>query len=133
MSSRVGAAFFGAAVLVACGGGSVDVGPASGSSSGSAVASTGSAGAAAASTGAASTGAASAGSTGPMGSSGSAKLAARLRNKGNFLIGMGNDLATNHNMDGAYTVGPTLDLHAPTWSACPPKAGGPTGTPMGRS
>jgi hypothetical protein len=68
-----------------------------------------------------------------MGSSGSAKLAARLRNKGNFLIGMGNDLATNHNMDGAYTVGPTLDLHAPTWSACPPKAGGPTGTPMGRS
>jgi hypothetical protein len=29
----------------------------------------------------------------------------------NFLIGMGNDLSNDHNQDGAYTLGTTLDLH----------------------
>jgi hypothetical protein len=28
-----------------------------------------------------------------------------------FLVGMGNDLANDHNQDGAYTLGTTLDLH----------------------
>jgi hypothetical protein len=40
-----------------------------------------------------------------------AKLAAALRGKAHFLIGMGNDLNNNHNQDGAYTLGTTLDLH----------------------
>jgi hypothetical protein len=45
-------------------------------------------------------------------SNGSAsKLANALRGKGQFLVGMGNDLNNNHNMDGAYTLGTTLDLH----------------------
>jgi hypothetical protein len=45
------------------------------------------------------------------GGSAAAKLAQKLRGKANFLVGMGNDLANDHNMDGAYTVGTTLDLH----------------------
>ena len=57
-----------------------------------------------------------------------AGLATTLRGKANLLIGMGNDLASDHAMDGAYTLGPTLDLHYtylvgldagawPTWDA----------------
>jgi hypothetical protein len=38
-------------------------------------------------------------------------VAIRLGRAPNFLIGMGNDLANDHNQDGAYTVGTTLDLH----------------------
>ncbi len=45
------------------------------------------------------------------GRSAAAKLALKLRGKAQFLIGMGNDLADNHNNDGAYTLGTTLDLH----------------------
>jgi hypothetical protein len=40
-----------------------------------------------------------------------AGLATTLRGKPNLLIGMGNDLASDHSQDGAYTLGPTLDLH----------------------
>src|SRR5215467_11481624 len=40
-----------------------------------------------------------------------ADLARRLNRSPNFLIGMGNDLAADHNQDGAYTLGTTLDLH----------------------
>ncbi|MGZ3424230.1 MAG: hypothetical protein ACXVEE_40595 [Polyangiales bacterium] len=40
-----------------------------------------------------------------------ASIAKKLRGKSNFLIGMGNDLASNHDMDGVYTLGTTLDLH----------------------
>ncbi|MGZ5969085.1 MAG: hypothetical protein ACXWP4_15535, partial [Polyangiales bacterium] len=57
-----------------------------------------------------------------------AAIAKKLRGKSNFLIGMGNDLASDHAQDGAYTLGPTLDLHYtylvglgagawPTWNA----------------
>jgi hypothetical protein len=58
----------------------------------------------------------SAGSGGGGGSAGSgggsaASLATALRGNAHFLIGMGNDLANNHDMDGAYTLGTTLDLH----------------------
>jgi hypothetical protein len=38
-------------------------------------------------------------------------LAESLGRKKSFLIGMGNDLADNHDNDGAYTLGVTLDLH----------------------
>ncbi|MBN1653817.1 MAG: hypothetical protein JXA30_08580 [Deltaproteobacteria bacterium] len=37
-------------------------------------------------------------------------FAARL-GRSHFMIGMGNDLANDHNQDGAYTLGVTLDLH----------------------
>jgi len=40
-----------------------------------------------------------------------AAIAKKLRGKTNFLIGMGNDLASDHSKDGAYTLGVTLDLH----------------------
>jgi hypothetical protein len=40
-----------------------------------------------------------------------ADVARKLGRSPNFLIGMGNDLNNNHDMDGAYTVGTTLDLH----------------------
>ena len=57
-----------------------------------------------------------------------ATLATGLRGDAHFLVGMGNDLANDHAMDGAYTLGPTLDLHYtylvglgsgawPTWNA----------------
>ena len=45
------------------------------------------------------------------GASTAAGLAMKLRGKTNFMIGMGNDLAQNHAMDGAYTLGVTMDLH----------------------
>jgi hypothetical protein len=38
-------------------------------------------------------------------------ITARLGRSPHFMIGMGNDLAGDHNQDGAYTVGVTLDLH----------------------
>ena len=42
-----------------------------------------------------------------------------------FLVGMGNDLAPDHDQDGAYTLGTTVDLHyaylvgLPTWGGWP--------------
>jgi hypothetical protein len=38
-------------------------------------------------------------------------LAIRLRGDSHFLIGLGNDLEPEHDRDGAYRLGPTLDLH----------------------
>ena len=38
-------------------------------------------------------------------------LALRLRGNGHFLVGLGNDLAPEHDKDGAFRLGPTLDLH----------------------
>jgi len=40
-----------------------------------------------------------------------AAIAKKLRGKTNFMIGMGNDLASDHSKDGAYTLGVTMDLH----------------------
>jgi len=36
---------------------------------------------------------------------------AKQLGKSHFLIGLGNDLANDHNQDGAYTLGTTLDVH----------------------
>jgi hypothetical protein len=68
------------------------------------------------------------GGGGGSGDKSAAALATTLRGSPHFLIGMGNDLANDHAMDGAYTLGPTLDLHYtymvgigsgawPTWNA----------------
>jgi hypothetical protein len=43
--------------------------------------------------------------------SGRAGAVAAKLGKAHFLIGMGNDLNNDHSMDGAYLLGPTLDLH----------------------
>ncbi|HKO46963.1 MAG TPA: hypothetical protein VJV79_04530 [Polyangiaceae bacterium] len=59
------------------------------------------------------------GTSGSAGSAGSppvltgdaAAVAAKLGRKPNFLIGLGNDLAADHNQDGAFTLGTTIDLH----------------------
>jgi hypothetical protein len=48
---------------------------------------------------------------GPVGSSSAAQVAAKLGRPSKFMIGMGNDLQDDHSMDGAYTLGTTLDLH----------------------
>src|SRR6185503_1725267 len=61
------------------------------------------------------TGTGTTGSTGTAGGSPGASTAAEVAKKlgrsAHFLIGMGNDLDNDHNNDGAYTLGTTLDLH----------------------
>jgi hypothetical protein len=47
----------------------------------------------------------------PAGLVRAADVAARLGRPARFLVGMGNDLDDDHNKDGAYTLGVTLDLH----------------------
>lgn len=55
----------------------------------------------------------------------SAKEAAAKLGKSHFLIGMGNDLAADHNQDGAYTLGVTLDLHYAYLVGLPGQGGWP--------
>ncbi len=45
------------------------------------------------------------------GSSSAADVARRLGRTAHFLIGMGNDLDNDHDRDGAYTLGVTVDIH----------------------
>lgn len=52
-------------------------------------------------------------------------VAARLGRPPSFLIGMGNDLANDHNQDGAYTLGVTLDLHYAYLVGLPGQGGWP--------
>ncbi len=62
-------------------------------------------------TGGGGTGGGGTGGIGGGGSQDAAAVAQKLGRDPNFLIGMGNDLANDHNQDGAYTLGVTLDLH----------------------
>src|SRR5436190_2208085 len=63
-------------------------------------------------TGGAGTGGAAGGAGGLGGGASSARdLATKLGRSGNLLIGHGNDLNPDHDKDGAYTLGPSLDLH----------------------
>jgi hypothetical protein len=59
------------------------------------------------------------------GLSAAARLAVHLRGKPNFMVGMGNDLASDHDQDGAYTLGPTLDLHYAYLVGLPGQGGWP--------
>jgi hypothetical protein len=59
------------------------------------------------------------------GASAAARLAIYLRGKPNFMIGMGNDLANNHDQDGAYTLGTTLDVHYAYLVGLPGQGGWP--------
>lgn len=51
------------------------------------------------------------GNGGSQGTSPQAEVAQKLGRDPHFLIGLGNDLADDHDEDGAYTLGVTLDLH----------------------
>jgi hypothetical protein len=77
-------------------------------------------------------------SGGTGGSSGSstgkgtaADVARKLGRATNFLIGMGNDLAEDHNQDGAYTLGVTMDLHYAYLVGLPGEGGWPDWNPGG--
>ena len=89
----------------------------------------GSAGAAGAGGRAVTTGSGGAASGGPGGAPSGGKAAgaaAKLGRAPHFLIGMGNDLDNDHNKDGAYTLGVTMDLHdAYLVGAAPGKGGWP--------
>ena len=102
-SLAVGAAL---GLVLGCGSSSPKAGGAAGaaSSGGGDVSSNGGADSTAGSTN-------SSGGDTPLGSSTAAELATKLGRKGNFLIGMGNDLANDHSMDGAYLLGTAVDLH----------------------
>jgi hypothetical protein len=74
----------------------------------------------------------SAGDAGSAGSSGTsagegkaAELARKLGREPNFFIGMGNDLSNDHDQDGAYTLGVTLDLHYAYLVGLPGEGGWP--------
>jgi len=69
-------------------------------------------------------GSSGAGTTGGNGSSTAKEVAAKL-GRDHFLIGMGNDLADDHNQSGAYTLGTTLDLHYAYLVGLPGQGGWP--------
>ncbi|HEU5073049.1 MAG TPA: hypothetical protein VFU02_02735, partial [Polyangiaceae bacterium] len=100
--------------------GGSDSGPSS-SSEGGDVGSTSTTNATASSGGAAATGGNTTGGNGTN----SAKEAAEKLGRSHFLIGMGNDLAEDHNQDGAYTLGVTLDLHYAYLVGLPGQGGWP--------
>jgi hypothetical protein len=83
-------------------------------------------------TGGGKAGSGSSGTNGSSGSSGTssgtstaAEAARKLGRAPNFLIGMGNDLAEDHDEDGAYTLGVTLDLHYAYLVGLPGEGGWP--------
>lgn len=102
--------------------GGSDSGPSSSSESGGDVGSISATNSADGSGGALSTGGNA--TTGGNGTS-SAKEAAEKLGRSHFLIGMGNDLAEDHNQDGAYTLGVTLDLHYAYLVGLPGQGGWP--------
>jgi hypothetical protein len=59
------------------------------------------------------------------GKSRAADVARKLGRAPNFLIGMGNDLANDHSMDGAYTLGVTMDIHYAYLVGLPGEGGWP--------
>jgi len=68
----------------------------------------------------------SGGAAGMLGGSGSAAdVARKLGRTPHFLIGMGNDLNNDHNQDGAYTLGVTMDLHYAYMVGLPGQGGWP--------
>jgi hypothetical protein len=58
-------------------------------------------------------------------------VAARLGRPPRFLIGMGNDLASDHDLDGAYALGVTLDLHCAYLVGLGGQGGWPDWNPVG--
>ncbi len=62
---------------------------------------------------------------GAPGTGSAADAAKKLGRTPNFLIGMGNDLDNDHNQDGAYTLGVTLDIHYAYLVGLPGEGGWP--------
>jgi hypothetical protein len=60
-----------------------------------------------------------------LGKGAAADLANKLGRNPNFLFGLGADLADDHNQDGAYTLGVTLDMHYAYLVGLPGKGGWP--------
>jgi hypothetical protein len=62
---------------------------------------------------------------GGTGTGSAADVAGKLGRTPHFLVGMGNDLANDHSMDGAYTLGVTMDLHYAYMVGLPGQGGWP--------
>ena len=62
---------------------------------------------------------------GGNGTGSAADVARKLGRTPHFLVGMGNDLANDHSMDGAYTLGVTMDLHYAYMVGLPGQGGWP--------
>jgi hypothetical protein len=62
---------------------------------------------------------------GGNGAGSAADVARKLGRTPHFLVGMGNDLANDHSMDGAYTLGVTMDLHYAYMVGLPGQGGWP--------
>jgi hypothetical protein len=58
-------------------------------------------------------------------------LAFRLRGDSHFLVGLGSDLEPDHDRDGAFRLGPTLDLHYAYLVGLPTGGGWPDWNPDG--
>jgi hypothetical protein len=67
----------------------------------------------------------------PSGPTTAVGIAQKLGRPANFLVGFGNDLNNDHSMDGAYTLGPTLDLHYAYMVGLSTSGGWPTWNPGG--
>jgi hypothetical protein len=65
------------------------------------------------------------GAGGGSGSGSAADVARKLGRTPHFLVGMGNDLNNDHTMDGAYTLGVTMDLHYAYMVGLPGQGGWP--------
>jgi hypothetical protein len=65
------------------------------------------------------------GAGGGSGSGSAADVARKLGRTPHFLVGMGNDLNNDHSMDGAYTLGVTMDLHYAYMVGLPGQGGWP--------
>src|SRR5215510_4138507 len=65
------------------------------------------------------------GGGGATGLGSAADVARKLGRTPHFLVGMGNDLASDHSMDGAYTLGVTMDLHYAYMVGLPGQGGWP--------
>ncbi len=102
------------AAAIGCGGGGAATSGSGGTSDGGRVG-----------TGAGGTTGGASGTGGRSGGSSAADVARRLGRDAHFLIGMGNDLSNDHNMDGAYTLGVTLDLHYAYMVGLPGSGGWP--------
>jgi hypothetical protein len=58
-------------------------------------------------------------------------LAVRLRGNNHVLVGLGNDLEADHDKDGAFRMGPTLDVHYAYLTGLPGGGGWPDWNPNG--
>src|SRR5436190_4157234 len=117
-------AALGLIAAIGCGGAGAGGGGGSGSGASGGGNSGGGSGAGGSDTGGSGTGGGATGGSG-TGSGSAADVARKLGRAPHFLVGMGNDLNNDHSMDGAYTLGVTLDLHYAYMVGLPGQGGWP--------